>query len=112
MIYLENVVSGLEELADRKLQRELWLSSGPPEVSSLTEAVERLFDDSGLSIALEGAEPPPEVDARTFTLLKQLNEAVAQLDLHATPEEQLADPRMDYVSVLARQALGSLRQRR
>jgi hypothetical protein len=46
---LETVCAGLRELADIDFQRRVWTGQGlPHEMSSLAEAVETLFDDSGL----------------------------------------------------------------
>lgn len=49
------VREALAELADEAYQREIWLASEGPRVGSLLEATERLFDDSGLSDALDRA---------------------------------------------------------
>jgi hypothetical protein len=53
MIILSHVVDALRELSDESLQRRRWLSSGEGEVSSFTEAVCQLFDDSGLGDELD-----------------------------------------------------------
>ena len=47
------VISCLQELADYDFQRRVWLASTGPAVSSFTEAVSGLFDDSGVGDALE-----------------------------------------------------------
>ena len=49
----EIVEDALRELVDPARQRELWLSTGDPEVSSFMECVSRLWDDSGLGTALD-----------------------------------------------------------
>lgn len=52
---LEIVLAALKELSDRREQERLWLSTGAAgsEVSSPTEAVCALFDDSGLGQAID-----------------------------------------------------------
>jgi hypothetical protein len=50
---LSHVIDALRELSDESLQRRRWLSSGEGEVSSFTEAVCQLFDDSGLGDELD-----------------------------------------------------------
>jgi hypothetical protein len=51
-------------LADEAYQRQLWLAAGGPEVSSFTECISRLWDDSGLSDALDRPQGvyTPEID--------------------------------------------------
>jgi hypothetical protein len=45
--------SALLELADDAYQRRVWLGHSKTEVSSMTEAIAALFDDSSLDRALE-----------------------------------------------------------
>ncbi len=45
--------SALRELADDAYQRRVWLGHSKTEVSSMTEAIAALFDDSSLDWALE-----------------------------------------------------------
>jgi hypothetical protein len=47
------VRQNLQELSDKAFQLRVWLASSGPEVSSFTETVCQLFDDSGLDFALE-----------------------------------------------------------
>lgn len=48
-VYADHVVEGLREISDEDVQRERWLV-GP---SSLSEAWEQVFDDSGLTFVLD-----------------------------------------------------------
>lgn len=47
------IVEALTELADPAYQERIWAGQDPLLMSSLTECVEQLFDDSGLALALE-----------------------------------------------------------
>lgn len=52
-VYRQLVLEALNELADRAYQERVWSGSDPRLMSSLTECVEQLFDDSGLALALD-----------------------------------------------------------
>ncbi len=89
----ELVEDGLRELADERYQRDLWLASGGlDEVSSFTECVERLLDDSGLSYELDkgGVVYTTHIDER----LRALRALLDQIDDSRTPEDILRDPRL------------------
>src|SRR5262249_24380306 len=107
----EKVISALEQLADPKLQRRLWLATAGPEISSPIEAVEALFDDSGLGDALERERVPAGLDCATVAVLRELDRAIEHVDLAVRPEAPLADPRMDYVRALAGRALKLMKAR-
>ena len=78
MVYKNNVVTSLRELADESTQRRLWLASEGPEISSFTEAVCQLFDDTGLGDDLEKRVPvfSPEVD----TALSHLGSLLGRIE--------------------------------
>ncbi len=88
----ELVEDGLRELADERYQRDLWLASSGPEVSSFTECVERLLDDSGLSDELDkgGVVYTAQIDER----LRALRALLDQIDDSRAPAEILRDPRL------------------
>ena len=52
---IQRIIWGLEELSDQSEQERLWAGIGNDrnEMSSLDEAVCRMFDDTGLSRLLE-----------------------------------------------------------
>lgn len=78
MIYKENVIEALAELADEAVQRRRWVTSGGTEVSSFTEAMCQLFDDSGLGDALGKGTPvfSKEIDRK----LKDLEKMMGKID--------------------------------
>ncbi|RIK04923.1 MAG: hypothetical protein DCC49_13090 [Acidobacteria bacterium] len=102
----ELVEGALRELADESRQRELWLSKGYPEVSSFTECVCRLFDDSALTDALDrsGTVYTPEIDDR----LRALGELLGGIDSYRPPEEILKDPQLDRARSMAQALLRDL----
>jgi len=101
----EKILDALRELANRDIQRRLWLAESG-EVSSLTEAMSSLFDDSGLARALERDEVVfgVEIDA----LLRRLGKVSRLVDKLQNPEDLLHDPRMEAVRSIARQALSMM----
>ena len=84
----EVVEEALRELADESMQRELWLSDGTADVSSLTESVSRLLDDSGLGDALDSTQVvyDPDIDAQ----LRQLGDALVRSMARARPKRSSA----------------------
>jgi hypothetical protein len=91
------IVECLTELSDESLQRRRWLAegvdpSGAVEMSSFEEAVCGLFDDTGLSGALEkGATGFGEdVDRQ----LRELHKLLNPIDSRRSPKEIMSDPRM------------------
>jgi hypothetical protein len=100
----EHVEGALRELADEHEQRRLWLSTGADgEVSSPTECVCRLFDDSGLGDELERDRVvyTPGIDGR-LTLLRK---AMKRIDADRHPQALIDDPGMAEVRDLAAEVL-------
>ncbi|MGH2572317.1 MAG: hypothetical protein ACRDGU_02315 [Actinomycetota bacterium] len=104
----ELVENALRELADEAYQRRLWLASGGSEVSSFTECVSRLWDDSGLSEALDQPHSvyTPEIDDH----LRELRAFLGRIDDSRSPEAILKDPRLESVRAMAYALLQDLRR--
>jgi len=68
----------LLELADDALQRHVWLGHSKTEVSSMTETIAALFDDSSLDRALEKQQVvfSPEIDNELGQLGKRLSRSL------------------------------------
>ena len=100
------VTDCLRELADADFQKRVWLASSGSEVSSFTEAICGLFDDSGLDVAFDKGHTvfTREIDA----LLRELGNAVRAVDEFRPPAELIADPQMDRVRGLAAKALSAI----
>lgn len=92
----ESVLSALRELADLEYQRRVWTGRDRHgEVSSFEECVASLFDDSGLSCALDAHGPV--FGARIDAELQSLRRALARIDAHRRADAVVADPEMVHV---------------
>jgi hypothetical protein len=102
-VYQRVVLQALSEIADRRFQERVWLSAEGPEIGSLIEAVNRLFDDSGLGDVLgKGTVFSAEVDE----LLTELDRLVVPLtEEHQNPAALLKDSRLARIRELAASAL-------
>lgn len=106
------VTQALRELSDLELQQRLWLSNGSndSEVSSFTEAVEELYTDTGLSIALRSGNTG--FDLETNKLLLALKNATRQVDVRHGPTGTINDPTLRLVREIASKILLQAEQRR
>jgi len=81
----------LEELASREEQERLCLSDGSSgEVSSFTEAICGVFDNGGVSRALDSNGLPIELAIR----FKELSNYIDKVPQDAPPQEQIGHPAM------------------
>ena len=102
----ELVEEALRELSDEQAQGRLWRASGGPEVSSFAEAKSRLWDDSGLSDAMErGVVYSEGIDSQ----LRRLRELLRGVDENTPVEILLASPQVVLARSLAQQLLHALR---
>ena len=87
----EHIREALQELADEELQRRRWTAS-EGEVSSFTDAVEQLYDDSALILELRAGRVvySPQID----DMLRELNMLLKKVDDMRPIEDVLQDPRM------------------
>lgn len=101
-VYTETVRDALAELSDAEYQRRVWMGRGAAnEMSSFDESVERLFGDSGLSIALDrGGVYGSHVDDE----LRRLHALVGRIDGARSPAEILLDPLLGPVRELAQRS--------
>ena len=109
MINIDQLIVSLQHLSDADFQRKAWLASEGPVVSSFSEDVCQVFDDTGLSIPLDNQTRPSELDEQTYALLQQLDSAVSRVDQSAPPEVLLRDPQVEKVRQIAARALARLR---
>jgi hypothetical protein len=110
-IYINHVREGLAELASEARQRQLWLASAGPLVSSFEEAASRTFDDSGLSVELDRASAGGVLGDEAVRLLRELGRAVDAVD-HTLPRNDLIDSvAMERVRALAAAALDAVESR-
>lgn len=88
----ELIAEALAELGSEAMQRSLWLSDGSTDVSSISEAVESLYTDSGLMALLEKEEVAfaPEADQK----LLELHKLLRKIDKDREPSQIISDPEM------------------
>jgi hypothetical protein len=92
-VLLDTVRAGLRELADIEFQRRVWTGrGGADEMSSFEEAVETLFDDSGVEPNLGLGRPVfgPPLDAKMLAL----GELLDRIEADRSPDEIIDDPLM------------------
>jgi len=104
-ILIEDVIDGLTELRDKEAQEKLWLH-GDEEISSFTEAICGVFDDGGVSRALDKGE----VDEPLASLFRRLDSLVAKVPEHSKPDHIIAHPAMEDVRTVAGELLKALRE--
>jgi hypothetical protein len=92
----------LRELSDKNYQERVWTASSGPEISSLTEAVCQLFNDSALDLIIDkGPVFGDPVDA----MLKKLRLLLKDVPDNRPPLEVINDPGMITIRELSRQIL-------
>ena len=103
-------IEALVELSDETLQRQRWLSTGEGEVSSFTEAVCGLYDDSGLGRKLERGQSffGREVDASLRRFSETLRD-VERLRGQLGPEAFIEHPDMGAVRAFALAILSQIK---
>lgn len=101
------IVECLAELSDRARQQELWMSAGPPGVSSFIECVEQLFTDSGLDGELHAGRTGFGRDVEA--ILCELEKRLSQVNSRRTSAEVINDPAMIPIRELAASALANIR---
>ena len=100
------IISSLQELADYNFQRRVWLATAGPEISSFTEAVSGLFDDSGVGNALE--QHSLVFSTGIDSLFRNLRKELQQIDHTRPPAAIISDPCMDRVRTIAADLLSLL----
>ncbi|MNT40424.1 hypothetical protein D3C72_1767370 [compost metagenome] len=117
----EMVLDCLAELSSREEQERLWLSTGAhgAEVSSPVEAFCRLFDDSGLGVALDGAwrqrkggreiSDEPVYDVHIDERINALGELLRKIPI-GSPQLVIDSAEMADVRIAAAHLLTDLRQ--
>lgn len=108
-VYKQEAVEALQELADESLQRRRWLADSVPEISSFTEAVCQLFDDTGLGEALEKPTGSPVFSLAIDDRLRELDKMAAQFDHFMDPEKQVEHPQLRRIRDLAAAILADIR---
>lgn len=105
-IRLEKLREYLEVLQDKETQILIW--TGKTEyVLDFVETICGLFDDSGLSSAIEEGEASAFLGEDLANLLVQIGYLVDPIDPYMDPQELANLPEMEKVRRLAKEALKS-----
>ena len=104
MIDMKLLIENLTELADKSMQERLWVHGDENEMSSFTEAICGVFDDAGLTRALDSGHFRESYSAEAWRLAKILDAAIEKVPEDAAPQEIIESPGM----VKVRQAAGRL----
>lgn len=100
----------LRELADYEFQKRTWLASTGPEVSSFSELISQLYDDTGLGDALEGADLI--FDARIDGILREIDKAASHVNQRLPASQLLEEPSMKVIRRLATEAIEGLESKK
>lgn len=105
-IILSEVVDSLVELSDKDVQERLWLYGGTKEMSSFEEAICGIFDDGGVTKALDRGELDPLISI----LFVRLNALIDKIPTNISPQEQIDHPAMLDIRKVSLELLHLLRQ--
>ena len=100
----------LSELASQDLQERYWLHGAEfNEISSFEEAICGVFDDSGLSRAIDTGWVAKNVAVEVRSVIAELDKAVGLVPQGQAPEVVISHPAMDEVREVAGRLLGLFR---
>jgi hypothetical protein len=106
-IQIAALIDGLNELSNRERQEQLWLSDGSSgEVSSFTEAICGVFDDSGVTRGIESGA----ISGSTAALFNELKALISKIPEDVPPEETINNPLMIEVRRVSLELLNHLRE--
>lgn len=102
-ILWSDVLDGLKELSDSNLQQRLWID-GNDEMSSYTEAICMIFDDSGLGLSIEKGS----LDEPLLRSFKELGEVIDTIPENEAPENIMSHPNMPKLQQLASKIISEI----
>jgi hypothetical protein len=105
VINLETLRWSLTELASREEQEQLWLGLSKDEMSSFEEATCGVFDDAGLTRAVDSGYLRRKFSEEINNKVASLSRLVAELPRNVHPREVINHPKMEDVRKLAQELL-------
>lgn len=107
-VYKAIIIDSLMELADQKMQMEYWCGGDPSKMSSLTEAVEGIFSDSGFDYVREKGQVvfSPEIDQA----LDDFADKLLQVKPEPVDEASILSPQMDRIRARAKELLERIKR--
>lgn len=103
-LILPGVIAALTELSDRETQDRLWVHGGPEGMSSFTEAICRVFDDAGVTRAIDAGR----LKEPLLGLFHELDALIDKIPENVPPEEIIEHPAMPDVRRVSLQLLKAL----
>jgi hypothetical protein len=91
----------LEELADKEMQEQLWMGKIAGEMSTFDECQCGIFDDSGLSLAMEANEPVEGFTKEMRAAAENLERLLSKLPQTGNDLDALNSPKMPDVRLAA-----------
>jgi len=104
-VQLDEVIDALFELSDKEKQKQLWVVGEDGEISSFTEAICGVFDDGGITQALERGQ----LDKSLHDRFNELKRIVDQIPENLHPDRIIEHPSMPRIRVVASDLLGMLK---
>jgi len=105
-IDLDVLRSGLAELASKDVQRREWVRRG--DRHAFVDATARVFERSGLSVALGTGEAEDACGLEAEALLRELKDEVRHVDTTHDAADMVENPPMQQVRRLTTAALDAL----
>jgi hypothetical protein len=101
----------LEELSNREEQERLWLGNSGGEMSSFTEAICGVFDDAGLTRAIESNFLQKNYSEAFCRKVNELDRTINSIPENSSPREIIDHPRMEQIRILASEILDMFSQK-
>jgi hypothetical protein len=88
----KGIMDCLKQLSDKTYQERVWTAASGPEISSYVEAMEQLYNGTGLSFAFEKGE---QVFGKPIDdLLKEFRKILPTIHYMRPPMQLIEDPSM------------------
>lgn len=105
MISQSILIDGLQELANKEMQMRYWVYGNDNEMSSFEEAICMVFDDAGLTRAMEKGYLKKNFSEELCRKVSELDKALDSIPQNVRPEEQIENPYMETVRAIAQDLL-------
>lgn len=112
MINYSLLEESLRELSSEQFQREIWTGQTSQLMSSFTEAVCGVFDDSGLGDSVSTGTAQSALGSDLYRLVEELDCAVSNVDSTDSPLTLIESCEMEIVRRIAHRLLTRLQERK
>lgn len=102
---LKHIKLCLQQLSDTEYQERVWVRGEGPEVSSYTEVVCQLFDDTALGDLLSSRLDEPVLSEELDSILLALSKIFDEIDYKLDIQDILMHPEWNKVKRLSSKAL-------